>query len=226
VTALALFVIATPARAQFDTGQISGFVRDSSGGIVPGVTVTATNQGNGQQRIAVTNSEGFYVFPSLLVGSYDLAAEIAGFSRYTTRGVRVSAAARISVDVMLTVGSLSDTVEVQAAAILTESPVLGRTVGEQQIQQLPLSGRNPVFVARLQAGVVGGSLGNFGGTSIGTGLQSISGRGHDARRAARGHSSGGAGTHDELFRGVRARVVWHRAHGDKRGVARLPWHRD
>ena len=174
-TALALLVIATPARAQFDTGQISGFVRDSSGGIVPGVTVTATNQGNGQQRVAVTNSEGFYVFPGLLVGSYDLAAEITGFSRYTTRGVRVSAAARISVDVTLTVGSLSDTVEVQAAAILTESPVLGRTVGEQQIQQLPLSGRNPVFVARLQAGVVGGSLGNFGGTSIGTGIQSISG---------------------------------------------------
>src|SRR5262245_20185803 len=166
---------ASAAHAQFDTGQISGFVRDSSGGIVPGVTVTATNQGNGQQRVAVSNGEGFYVFPGLLVGTYDLAAEITGFSRYTTRGVRVSAAARISVDVTLTVGNLSDTVEVQAAAILTESPVLGRTVGEQQIQQLPLSGRNPVFVARLQAGVVGGSLGNFGGTSIGTGIQSISG---------------------------------------------------
>lgn len=122
VAALALLLIPPPALAQFDNGQISGFVRDTSGGIVPGATVTATNQGNGQQRVAVTNSEGYYVFPSLLVGSYDLAAEIAGFSRYTTKGVRVSAAARISVDVTLTVGSLTDAIEVQAAAILTESP--------------------------------------------------------------------------------------------------------
>jgi hypothetical protein len=60
---------ASVAHAQFDTGQISGFVRDSSGGIVPGVTVTATNQANRQQRVAVSNAEGFYVFPSLLVGS-------------------------------------------------------------------------------------------------------------------------------------------------------------
>jgi hypothetical protein len=164
-----------PVLAQFDTGQISGFVRDSSGAVVPGVTVTATNEGNGQQRVAVSNAEGYYVFPGLLVGTYNISAELSGFTRYVTTGVRVSAAARISVDMTLTVGVLTDTVEVQAAATLTESPVLGRTVGEQQIQQLPLSGRNPAFVARLQAGVVGGSLGNFGGTSIGTGIQSISG---------------------------------------------------
>jgi Carboxypeptidase regulatory-like domain len=171
-----LFLLsASPVLAQFDTGQIAGFVRDSSGGVIPGVTVTATNEGNGQQRVAVTNSEGYYVFPGLLVGAYNIAAEVSGFNRFTTTGVRVSAAARISVDLALTVGALTDTVEVQAAAMLTESTVLGRTVGEQQIQQLPLSGRNPAFVARLQAGVVGGSLGNFGGTSIGTGIQSISG---------------------------------------------------
>jgi hypothetical protein len=150
-------------------------VRDSSGAVVPGVTVTATNEGNGQQRVAVSNSEGYYVFPSLLVGAYRIAAELSGFSRFATTGIRVSAASRISVDMTLTVGALTDSVEVQAAASLTESPVLGRTVSEQQIQQLPLSGRNPAFVARLQAGVVGGSLGNFGGTSIGTGIQSISG---------------------------------------------------
>jgi hypothetical protein len=167
--------LASPVLAQFDTGQISGFVRDSSGSIIPGVAVTATNEGNGQQRVAVSNTEGYYVFPSLLVGTYNISAELSGFNRSTTTGVRVSAAARISVDVTLTVGALTDTVEVQAAVALTESPVLGRTVGEQQIQQLPLSGRNPAFVARLQAGVVGGSLGNFGGTSIGTGIQSISG---------------------------------------------------
>ena len=174
LTAL-LLSCASVAHAQFDSGQISGFVRDSSGAVIPGATVTATNEGNGQQRVVVSNSEGYYVFPSLLVGVYKISAELSGFNRFITTGVRLSAAARISVDMTLSVGTLTDTVEVQAAAILTESPVLGRTVGEQQIQQLPLSGRNPVFVARLQAGVVGGSLGSFGGTSIGTGIQSISG---------------------------------------------------
>ena len=174
LTAL-LLSCASVAHAQFDTGQISGFVRDSSGAVIPGATVTATNEENGQQRVVISNREGYYVFPSLLVGAYKISAELSGFNRFITTGVRLSAAARISVDMTLSVGTLTDTVEVQAAAILTESPVLGRTVGEQQIQQLPLSGRNPVFVARLQAGVVGGSLGSFGGTSIGTGIQSISG---------------------------------------------------
>ncbi len=172
---LFLLVFATPVLAQFDTGQISGFVRDSSGLVVPGVTVTATNDANLQQRVVVTNSDGYYVFPSLLVGTYTISAELEGFSRFVTRGVRVSAAARISEDLKLTLGALTDTVEVRAEAQLAEAPVLGRTVGERQIQQLPLSGRNPVFVARLQAGVIGGSLGGFGGTSIGTGIQSISG---------------------------------------------------
>jgi Carboxypeptidase regulatory-like domain len=174
LTAL-LLSCASVAHAQFDTGQISGFVRDSSGAVIPGATVTATNEENGQQRAVSSNREGYYVFPSLLVGAYKISAELSGFNRFITTGVRLSAAARISVDMTLSVGNLTDTVEVQAAAILTESPVLGRTVGEQQIRQLPLSGRNPVFVARLQPGVVGGSLGNFGGTSIGTGIQSISG---------------------------------------------------
>ena len=63
-------LFASPVLAQFDTGQISGFVRDSSGAVVPGVTVTATNEGNGQLRVVVSNSEGYYVFPSLLVGAY------------------------------------------------------------------------------------------------------------------------------------------------------------
>jgi hypothetical protein len=58
---------------------------------------------------------------------------------------------------------------------MEENAVLGRTVTALQVEQMPLSGRNPVFLARLQAGVVGGRLSGFGGTSIGTGIESISG---------------------------------------------------
>jgi hypothetical protein len=175
-TAVVNVLVSTrPVLAQFDNGQIGGVVRDAAGLHIPGVTVTATNEGNGQQRVTVSNGEGQYVFPSLLVGTYTIGAELAGFSRSVITGVRLSAAARISVDLALTVGALTDTVEVRAAATLADSPVLGRTVSEAQIREMPLSGRNPVFLARLQAGVVGGQLGNFGGTSIGTGIQSING---------------------------------------------------
>jgi hypothetical protein len=166
----------TPLGAQFDAGQLSGFVRDAGGLVVPGVSVMATNEGNLQRREAVSNADGYYVFPSLAVGTYTISAELPGFARSVTTGVRLSAASRISVNVTLEVGGLTDTIEVMATAdALEENAVLGRTVTALQVEQMPLSGRNPVFLARLQAGVVGGRLSGFGGTSIGTGIDSISG---------------------------------------------------
>jgi hypothetical protein len=175
VLVVVLLSSARPA-AQFDNGQISGFVRDASGLVVPGVSVTATNEATQQQREAVSNAEGYYVFPSLIVGTYSISAELQGFSRSTTRGVRLNSAARISVNVTLEVGALTEGVEVSAAAdAVVENAVLGRTVTALQVEQMPLSGRNPVFLARLQAGVVGGRLSGFGGTSLGTGIDSISG---------------------------------------------------
>jgi hypothetical protein len=174
--AVLLLFYTTPLRAQFDTGQISGFVRDAGGLVVPGVSVTATGEGNLQQRVAVTNADGYYVFPSLIVGTYTIAAELPGFTRSVTKGNRLSAASQISVNIKLEVGAITDTVTVMATTdALVENAVLGRTVTGLQVEQLPLSGRNPVFTARLQAGVVGDRLSGFGGTSIGTGISSISG---------------------------------------------------
>ena len=176
VAAILVLLATTTLQAQFDNGQISGFVRDASGAVVPGVVVTATNEGNRQQREAVSNEDGYYVFPGLIVGTYTVSAELQGFSRSTTTGVRLNSAARISINIALEVGALSDSVEVSAAAnAMVENAVLGRTVTSLQVEQMPLSGRNPVFLARLQAGVVGGRLSGFGGTSLGTGIDSISG---------------------------------------------------
>jgi hypothetical protein len=103
-------------KAQFDNGQISGFVRDASGAVVPGVVVTATNEGSRQSREAVSNEDGYYVFPGLIVGTYTVSAELQGFSRSTTTGVRLNSAARLSVNIALEVGALSDSVEVSADA--------------------------------------------------------------------------------------------------------------
>jgi len=233
VVFLVLFC-ATPLEAQFDSGQISGFVRDASGFIVPGVVVTATNDATRLQREAVSNADGYYVFPSLSVGTYTVSAELQGFSRSTTTGVRLNSAARISVNIALEVGALTEGVEVSAAAdAMVENAVLGRTVTALQVEQMPLSGRNPVFLARLQAGVVGGRLSGFGGTSLGTGIDSISGgRANDVLVTVDGaianrtrstentmlgatcrHGGGDPGTHQQLFGRVRPRLFRHRPHG-------------
>ena len=66
---------------------------------MPGVVVTATNEGNRQQREAVSNEDGYYVFPGLIVGTYTVSAELQGFSRSTTTGVRLNSAARISINI-------------------------------------------------------------------------------------------------------------------------------
>jgi len=58
------------SRLQFDSGQISGFVRDSSQAVIQGVAVTATNEGSGERHHTTTNASGYYVFPSLVVGRY------------------------------------------------------------------------------------------------------------------------------------------------------------
>jgi len=177
VAGLMVLLSAAVAFGQFDTGQISGFVRDSAGLVVPGVTVTATNEGNRQQGLAVSNDAGYFVFPSLLVATYTITAELPGFKRFVVTGIRVTSAAKISMDAVLEVGQITDTVEVHAstAAVQSDSAVLGRSVGERELSELAISGRNPVFLSRLKAGVMGGRMSDFSGTSIGTGVTSISG---------------------------------------------------
>ena len=74
-------MLAAPAAAQTDTASIVGTVSDDSGGVLPGVTVTATQDDTGIVATAVTNSSGQYVFPGLRVGRYSVAAELQGFKR-------------------------------------------------------------------------------------------------------------------------------------------------
>ena len=127
---------ATVARAQFDSGQISGFVRESSKAIIPNATVTATNQGNGERRQTTTNADGYYVFPNLVVGDYSITAEAPGFRRRLENNIRLSAASKISVDVNLQVGAVTESVEVSASTsrAQAEAAQVGRTVEARQIQ--------------------------------------------------------------------------------------------
>jgi len=166
------------AFAQFDAGQISGFVRDATGAVVPGASVTATNEGNHEQRKMTTSPEGYYVFPQLFVGKYSVAVEAAGFKKFTKTGITLDAESKISVDVALTVGAITEAVEVQAstAQVQTESAVVGSIVDNKQIQNLTLNGRNPIYLAALTPGVSGGSgIGAFDPDSVSNGSFNING---------------------------------------------------
>ncbi len=172
-----LLLLSRPGFAQFDSGQIAGFVRDTSGAVVSGATVTATNEGNRDERHTATNESGHYVLPNLPVGTYTISAEAPGFSKFVRRGIKLSAADRLSVDIELAVGSVNQTVEVTGSTlgIQTESAQVSRTVESRQIQDLTLNGRNPIFLALLKPGVRGGSIGAFQPDDVTNGGYSING---------------------------------------------------
>src|SRR5262249_52927258 len=178
-TAVALLMLssATVARAQFDSGQISGFVREYSKAVIPNATVTATNQGNGDRRQTTANADGYFVFPNLVVGDYTITAEAPGFRRFVETNIKLSAASKISVDIELQVGAVTESVEVTASTsqVQTETAQVGRTVDTRQIQDLTLNGRNPIFLALLKPGVIGGSIGTFAPDDVTNGDFSING---------------------------------------------------
>src|SRR5438128_2762020 len=99
-----LLATAAPAIAQFDRGTISGTIKDEQGGVMPGVTVTATNTQTQQLRSTTTDGTGFYTFPNLLPGEYDLLAELQGFKKVTRQHVPLDAAGAITLDFALQTG--------------------------------------------------------------------------------------------------------------------------
>ncbi len=149
--------LAGPASAaQLDTGSILGTVTDSSGAVLPGVAVTATQDETAVSTTVVTNASGQYVFPSLRVGRYTVSAELQGFRRAVQRDVRLSVQDRRAVDFTLDVGALAEEVVVvgRAELLQTQSADIGAVVDERQVQDLPLLGRRYSELAFLVPGVV------------------------------------------------------------------------
>jgi hypothetical protein len=177
--ALAAFLIAfaaLPAYAQFDRGQISGVVKDQQGGVIPGATVTATNQGTQLSNTVVTNETGYYVFPNLNPGLYDVAAELQGFKKHVRTGVQLDAAGKLALDLTLEAGTLTESVTVTAESTPLQSDVAVRkTIEAKDMEMMSFNGRNPIGVAALKAGVVGGNFNNFGFASFSNGGFNING---------------------------------------------------
>lgn len=148
---------------QTDNTQISGFVRDSSGGAIVGVKVTARNEERGFERFAATNEQGYYVITNLPPGKYSLSASVAGFKKFQANNKKLDPNLAAVEDLVLQVGSLNETISVNApvSGVQSETATLGKLVEGKQLQLLQLNGRNPLFLAMLKPGVSGANLSGF-----------------------------------------------------------------
>ena len=133
----------TGAWAQ-STAQVSGSVRDQSGAVLPGVEVTVTQTDTGLTRTAVTDETGSYAMPSLPIGPYRLEATLPGFRTYVQTGIVLQVNSNPTINAVLEVGQVAETVEVQADAALVETRSTGiaTLLDNQRVLELPLNGRN------------------------------------------------------------------------------------
>ena len=155
--ALACIVgLTSPALAQDPRGAVQGRVVDSSGGALPGTTVTVTNTATGTVNTAVTDEQGRYSIPFISVGSYNIGVELTGFKRVEQKNVEVRIGDRLELDFTLEVGGLEETITVAGGAPLleTRSASQGQVIDEKRIQLMPLSDGNPFTLTRLAAGTV------------------------------------------------------------------------
>src|SRR2546427_254621 len=150
---LALVVSSGDVWAQA-TAQIAGTVQDSSGALLPGTELTATQTQTGISRMTVTNETGSYVLPNLPLGPYKLEAALPGFRSFVQTGIVLQVNSKPTINIVLQVGQLSEQVEVQANSALVETRSLsvGQVMETARIRALPLHGRNAQELILLQGG--------------------------------------------------------------------------
>jgi hypothetical protein len=164
-------------------GTITGTVADPSGAVIAGAKVTATRIETGVSQSTVTTGAGTYTIPSLVVGTYNVAAEAQGFKSATATDVTLDVAQQREVNFTLVLAGVTQTVEVNATPPLinTTNATLAQVVSTEQVENLPLNGRNIEGLMTMQPGIVGynganmgwmsaevAGNGNRGETSVGT----------------------------------------------------------
>lgn len=159
LTAL-IFTVGISAWAQVSRGTLTGIVTDPSGAVVPGVAITAVNTATGVKNNAVTNSSGAYTVPLLPAGTYNVIAEKTGFRRYLHSNIIVPVGDTVRVDVAMTLGTTTQTVQVTAIPLLNRATSdLGTTITSREVEELPLTSfgdqRTPATFMQLAPGVTG-----------------------------------------------------------------------
>src|SRR5712692_10453789 len=162
---LVLLLCGSVARGQMNSAEISGSVRDVSGGLLPRGTIVAQQVEAGQKFAAVANSSGEYLFAQLPVGVYSLTASAANFKQSVSPRIEMHSSDRLRHDFTLQVGDSTEVMTVLAdtGAVQLGSAEIKDVVGRQQVTDLPLKGREFLDLAMLSEGVVrppGGTRGD------------------------------------------------------------------
>lgn len=156
LTLLALLSCAQAVFPQVDRAILNGTVRDATGAAIPNARVQVKAPQTGFTREVLTSSEGFYRFAALPVGTYDVSISKEGFSNARSEAVVLSVGQTRTLDVELAVGTIATQVEVSATATPLEQTTadIGSVVGEQQIKNIPINGRNWSFLMALAPGAI------------------------------------------------------------------------
>src|SRR5262245_9720217 len=163
-SAAALGALCLPAsiHAQTSTGTILGTDTDSTGAAVPGATVTATNLGTQLTRTTTTDASGQYTLPLLAVGNYKVDITLSGFKNFSQTGIVLEVGRNARVDAVISPGSVSEVVAVVADSPLVEtrSASISRTVGQNEVMNLPLVNRDLYSLLNLTSGVTSNDASN------------------------------------------------------------------
>jgi hypothetical protein len=154
---LVLLVAASNAYAQgaTSTATLQGRVFDSTGGVLPGVTVTIVDMGTNQSRTVVTNEQGVYRFAGLTPGRYTVSGELQGFAKFVQPNVALNVGAAVDIDIRLQVSTVAETITVttESPVIETAKTALTSVISREQIDTLPTNNRNYLDFALLTPGV-------------------------------------------------------------------------
>ena len=162
-----LALLAPIANAQTTYGSVTGSVQDSSGAAITDAQVTLTNTGTGEKRTQQTGPDGLYSFVNLIPGEYRIDVEKQGFKHFTRANVNVQVNQASKIDALLSVGQITETVEVTSETPLLqpETSSLGTVVDTRAANELPLNGRNIFNLTTITPSVI--PQGNTMGTVVG-----------------------------------------------------------
>ena len=156
-----LLLGAGAALAQTTSSEVNGSVRDEAGAVIAGATIRLIDNATKSEQNSVANADGKYLFANIRPGLYTIIAEQPGFKRQEIQSVKVDVGVPATVNLTLTPGEVAETVTITSAdaqaVINSTNAELSTTVGQRQINDLPLNGRNPLDLAALQPGVAAGA---------------------------------------------------------------------
>src|SRR5687768_17015599 len=167
VTVVTFVLSSANARGQVTTATLYGVVQDSSGGILPGVSVVVTHQGTTLTRDTVSDGRGEFALPALPAGPYTIRIELSGFKTYENRALTLSAGQTVRQTFALEVGTLAAPVTVAESAPLVEnaSTAQVQTIGAE-VTEIPVSRRNLQNVVLLGSGISSTDSASGGGRAF------------------------------------------------------------